>query len=189
MNRREAIYGLSVITGMALAGASSLLSSYTYAFREFLNDEDVQLFNEIGEIIIPATPDSPGAKTANIGEYIRIMIQDCTSNDDRIRFMKGWQQVQLLGKAKYHQNKLLALTDQEKMIYLTELDKHTFTSDNKSEAGLAIAAFAKIKQLTLKGYFTSETGATKALRFDPVPGNFIGMIPYKKGDKVWASSM
>jgi hypothetical protein len=43
-----------------------------------------------------------------------------------------------------------------------------------------------MKQLTLLGYFTSEPGATKALRYNPVPGKFEGCIPYKKGDKAWA---
>jgi len=103
--------------------------------------------------------------------------------------MKGWYQMQVLGKEKYHQNNLLSLSDEEKLKYLTELEKHSLIGEHKSDAELAIAAFAKIKQLTLKRYFTSETGATKALRFDPIPGKFLGVTPYKRGDKVWASSM
>jgi hypothetical protein len=45
-----------------------------------------------------------------------------------------------------------------------------------------------MKELTLLGYFTSEVGATKALRYVPIPGRFDGCIPYKKGDKAWALS-
>src|SRR3569832_1926625 len=48
--------------------------------------------------------------------------------------------------------------------------------------------FRMIKELTLLGYFTSEVGCTKALRYVPVPGRFDGCIPYKKGDKAWALS-
>jgi hypothetical protein len=44
-----------------------------------------------------------------------------------------------------------------------------------------------IKQLTILGYFTSETGATKALRYEAVPGKYDGAYPYKKGDKAWAT--
>ena len=47
--------------------------------------------------------------------------------------------------------------------------------------------FSLMKQLTLLGYFTSEVGATKALRYVAVPGKYEGCVPYKKGDKAWAT--
>ena len=47
--------------------------------------------------------------------------------------------------------------------------------------------FGMMKQLTLWGYFTSKPGATQALRYIAVPGRYEGCIPYKKGDKAWAT--
>jgi hypothetical protein len=47
--------------------------------------------------------------------------------------------------------------------------------------------FGLMKQLTLLGYFTSEIGATQALRYLAVPGKYEGCIPYNKGDKAWAT--
>jgi hypothetical protein len=46
--------------------------------------------------------------------------------------------------------------------------------------------YTMIKQLTLFGYFTSETGMKQTLRYLPVPGKYDGAFPYKKGDKAWA---
>jgi len=43
-----------------------------------------------------------------------------------------------------------------------------------------------LKQLTIWGYFTSEVGATKALRYNPIPGRYDACIDYKPGDKAWA---
>ena len=43
-----------------------------------------------------------------------------------------------------------------------------------------------IKQMTVWGYFSSEVGATQALRYVPVPGRFEGCIPYNEGEKAWA---
>lgn len=48
--------------------------------------------------------------------------------------------------------------------------------------------FTMMKQLTLLGFFTSKTGATQTLRYTAVPGKWEACIPYKKGDKVWATS-
>jgi len=45
-----------------------------------------------------------------------------------------------------------------------------------------------VKDLTVLGYFTSEIGATQALRFVEVPGKFEPCVDYKKGDKAFALS-
>ncbi|HRN58498.1 MAG TPA: gluconate 2-dehydrogenase subunit 3 family protein [Agriterribacter sp.] len=44
-----------------------------------------------------------------------------------------------------------------------------------------------MKELTLLGYFTSEIGATQALRYIAVPGKYEGCVPYTKGDRAWAT--
>lgn len=92
---------------------------------------------------------------------------------------------------------LLVALDKEAKDYQDAIDKRnsTLTEEqrNKSESKDSKAVedlphyFAMMKQLTLWGYFTSEPGATKALRYVPVPGRFEGCIPYKKGDKAWAT--
>jgi hypothetical protein len=52
---------------------------------------------------------------------------------------------------------------------------------------MILITFGMMKQLTVWGYFTSEVGATKALRYVAVPTRYEGCIPYKKGDKAWAT--
>ncbi len=44
-----------------------------------------------------------------------------------------------------------------------------------------------LRQLTIAGYFSSEIGMTKALRYEAVPGRYNGCITVNKGDKPWAS--
>ena len=47
--------------------------------------------------------------------------------------------------------------------------------------------FRMMKELALLGYFTSEIGCTKALRYVEVPGRFDPCIPYTPGEPAWAS--
>jgi hypothetical protein len=47
--------------------------------------------------------------------------------------------------------------------------------------------FRMMKELTIIAFFTSETGATKTLRYKAVPGKYQGDVPYKKGDRAWAT--
>lgn len=44
-----------------------------------------------------------------------------------------------------------------------------------------------VKALILTGYFTSQAGATRALRYELTPGRFDPNIPLRAGDKGWAS--
>jgi hypothetical protein len=47
--------------------------------------------------------------------------------------------------------------------------------------------FRMMKELTLLGYFTSEIGCTKALRYAETPGRFDPCIAYTAGGPAWAA--
>ena len=47
--------------------------------------------------------------------------------------------------------------------------------------------FRMMKELALLGYFTSEIGYTKAMRYVESPGRFDPCTPYAKGEPAWAS--
>ena len=46
--------------------------------------------------------------------------------------------------------------------------------------------FRMMKELALLGYFTSEIGYTKAMRYVESPGRFDPCIPYTPGEPAWA---
>ncbi len=46
--------------------------------------------------------------------------------------------------------------------------------------------FRMMKELAMLGFFTSEVGYTKALRYVESPGRYEPCAPYKKGDPAWA---
>ena len=46
--------------------------------------------------------------------------------------------------------------------------------------------FRMVKELTLLGYFTSEIGYTKAMRYVESPGRFDPCVPYTPGERIWA---
>jgi hypothetical protein len=47
--------------------------------------------------------------------------------------------------------------------------------------------FRMMKELALLGYFTSEIGCTRALRYVEAPGRFDPCMPYAPGEPAWAS--
>jgi hypothetical protein len=78
-------------------------------------------------------------------------------------------------------------TPQQRHDLLVDLDKESKDYQKKKKEDDPNHYFTLMKQLTLWGFFTSEPGATKALRYVAVPGRYEGCIPYKKGDKAWAT--
>jgi hypothetical protein len=81
----------------------------------------------------------------------------------------------------------MKITAQQKHDLLVKLDQEQKDyMKNKKDADPS-HYFRMMKELTLLGYFTSEIGCTQARRYVETPGKFEGCIPYKKGDKAFAS--
>ena len=46
--------------------------------------------------------------------------------------------------------------------------------------------YRTLKSLAVRLYYSSEIGASQELRYDPLPGDYIGDFPFKAGDRAWA---
>ena len=191
MNRRDAIGRVALIMGGTLIGAEFLLSGckpHGAATIANLFDEDhVAFMDEVADTILPDTASSPGAKAAKVGSFMAVMVRDCYEPADQAIFLKGIGKIDEASNKKFSKN-FMDLDASQKTALLTDLDKEQTAYSKTKKPKDPNHYFRMMKELTLFGYFTSEVGATKALRYVPVPGKFDGCIPYKKGDKAWALS-
>lgn len=197
MNRRELIKMIALATGTAFVGSNVL--AYTVLPAEDLTDtgfskDDVAFFNEVGEIILPRT-DTPGAKDANVGFIMAIMVADCYDPVQRQAFKDGIDSLKASAKGTYGKD-FLQLSPKQRLAVLSTLDQQASEQNSKMalaetqrpDVGLPLPHyFSLIKQLVLFSFFTSEIGATKVLRYVAIPGRYDGEIEYKKGDRAWAT--
>lgn len=182
MNRREALTATATLLGVTITGANLFLSGCTPGEKKIssLADIDTSLLDEIGETIIPESASSPGAKTSHIGQFMKIMVADCYTEAEQSMFVKGVRKINDLSIEKYSKP-FLELDHVEKFVLLSELDREAQAyGDYKNEED-PDHYFSMLKQLTLWGYFSSEPGATKALRYVPIPGRYEGCIDYDGG--------
>ncbi|MEN9697117.1 MAG: hypothetical protein RLZ56_538 [Bacteroidota bacterium] len=187
MNRREALSRVAILTGGVVLGADAFLSGCkTNTKGVSFSKEDVAFLNEVAETIIPATS-TPGAKEAKVGEFMTVMVNDCYEAKDQTIFMEGMKKLEEASKKMNSKNFMESSPAQRKSL-LEALDKEAKEYQKTAKPEDPHHYFTMIKQLTLSGFFTSEAGATKALRYVAVPGKYIGSYPYKKGDKAWATS-
>jgi hypothetical protein len=207
MERREAVKYISILLGGAVIGADAFLTgckSDTGKPNEW-RPEDVAYLDEIAETILPRTS-TPGAKDAKVGQFMTVMVNDCYEEADQKAFRDGMNKLNDAAKKKFDKS-FMIITPQQRHDLLVELDKEAKdyqrkVSDfnnkedekakgetvkgnlNYQKQHMAPHYFTMMKQLTLLGFFTSEPGATKAVRYIPVPGRYDGCVPYKKGDKL-----
>ena len=186
MNRREAVQSIALLLGGTIVGSSAFLSgckTNTGNERVF-SENDIAYLNEIADTILPATT-TPGAKAANVGQFMTVMVNDCYDEDQQKVFHEGMKKLQDEADKAYSTDfmKLDAQTKHELLVKLDTEQKPIPKTKKKEDPA---HYFRLMKELTLLGYFTSEIGATQARRYIETPGSFNGCIPYAKGDKAWA---
>jgi hypothetical protein len=140
------------------------------------------MLDEIAETIIPRT-DTPGAKDAVVGAFIARYAEACYEPAQLRSLEQGIGTIDARMRAQAGVGFLHASPAQRQSL-LAEIDLQARKHANESQS--ANHYFTLMKQLTLLGFFTSEPGSTRVLRYRPVPGKYKGCIPYKKGETSWA---
>jgi hypothetical protein len=191
MNRREALSSVALLLGGTIIGAEAFLSGCKTGENKLgaslaLTPDDISFLDEVGETILPTTASSPGAKAAKIGDFMKTIVNDCYEDKDQKIFLDGMQKLDAASKAKNGKS-FLESDEKQRHDLLVDLDKEQKDYGSKKKPEDPTHYFRMMKELTLWGYFSSEIGATKALRYIAVPGKYEGCIPYKKGDKAWAT--
>ena len=205
MERRALLKLIATATGTAMFAGSA------FAYKDLtpvplsatlFSENDVTLFNEMAEVIIPQT-DTPGAKAANVGETMAVLITDCYTSLLQKTFQNGIKTIEKLCQTRYGKA-FLQLDAQQRETLFTELDVEAKAANLANGVWQGVETgkpsqwepgtdeptphyFTLLKQLTLYCFFTSQVGATKVLRYVSIPGKYDGALPYKKGDKAWAT--
>jgi len=203
MNRRDALARVALLMGGAVIGADYFLTGCSPAstdkdkaqtkdtaakgpLKDVLNPEQTAYLTEVSDTILPATK-TPGAKAANVGAFMNVMVRDSYTPADQEIFTKGLTQLEEASQ-KMNGKGFLASTPAQRTALLTALDAEQKNYAKTKTPEQPNHYFRMIKELTLLGFFTSEVGATQVLRYLPVPGKYDGNVPYKKGDRAWATT-
>jgi hypothetical protein len=190
MDRRAALARMVAITGGAMIGSEFFLSGCRRADKQAarpFTPEDLAFLDEIGDTIIPAT-DTPGAKAVRIGAFMTTIVNDCYDNDSHAIFQRGLTQIDAASNKRYGKP-FVRCAPPQRVELLNALDGEQRAYTKQKSSDDPPHYFRLMKDLTLLGYFTSEIGCTKALRYIETPGSYNGDVPYKKGDRAWVNPM
>lgn len=184
LNRREALKSMVLMMGGTMVGANVILTGCAPEDRiEGLDfqEKDLAYMDEIAEAIIPTT-DTPGAKAAGVGSFMAMMVKDTYNKEQQEAFINGLNSLKKSFKDETGEN-FMSATVEDRTAFLNQLNQQLRNNPGSEDGPKYIGM---LKDLTLLGYFTSEIGATQALRYIETPGRYDPCIEYKEGDKAWA---
>lgn len=183
MNRREAVRR-TFLFGSAIAGTNlAILNQGCSTVRDgddtSFTDDQEKAVAEFADILIPDSK-YPGAKSAGVGPFIVMMINDCYPKDVQREFLGGLTRVEAISQTMFRKPfGVIARPERERVV-------KTLKDEAESEKGASLHFFKLINELAFLGYFTSEVGVTQALDYVPVPGRYDGCIPLADNQRAWA---
>lgn len=185
MNRRDLLKMIAATTGTAMVGGSALLSGCARVVAEpelSFSGADLALLDEMAETIIPRT-DTPGAKDAQVGQLMTVMVRDTYTEEEQKIFHSGLPKINAASQQAFGEP-FIALTPEQRHSLVSALDAEAkqYNLDHADRH-----YFTMIKQLTLFGFFTSEIAAKNVLRYMAIPGHYDPCLPYEEGDRAWAT--
>jgi hypothetical protein len=196
----------ALLGGAALAGGDRLLA---FSFDDealartmaqgvgAFSVSDIALLDEIAETILPETS-SPGAKAAKTGAFMALMVTDVYTDRQREVFRDGMKRVDAASVAANGVG-FMSASPAQRLVLLQTFDREQKAAmdarlpartnrapvpDNPPEEPAHY--FRMMKELALLGFFTSEVGCTKALRYIESPGRYDPCAPLAPGDRAWA---
>lgn len=177
LNRREAFGGLAVaaaaLTGLtptvALAQAGATWTPVA------LTPAQARALDAAAEAIMPAT-DTPGAREAGVAKTIDGWVKIYCDKADQAAIRGVLDLLDAEAKAAGASSFAQAAPAQQAAVL------------GKLNAETGRTPFQVLKDYVTTAFFTSRTGATRTLRYDPNPGPYRGCVPFGQIGRGWATS-
>lgn len=189
MDRREAIKRTAMIMGGLVFAPSAMGVLNGCRARpslewspELFSAEEAHLVSVLSDVILPAD-DTPGARDLGVPAFIEEMVHKVYTEENRTRFLEGLNAFDR--DAQDQMDSRFVDGTPEQRYEFAEGKNREAIEGTSGESGTPF--FLIFKELTMLGYFTTETGATQVLRYEAVPGRYEGCIPFEEVGRTWAT--
>jgi hypothetical protein len=193
MNKRQFLKGLSLAIGASaaahmVASGRAVEVALAYTPRDdtleqdgkVLNRDQLRTLHAVCTHVIPAS-DTPGAADLDVHGFMDNQLFHCHGEQEQERVRGILDTLDRQARASLG----AAFADSapsDQLVLLQALDSGQ-APFNSGETG----QFRYLKYGIAFGYYTTEVGATRELRFVPYPGGFKGSIPWSEEDRDYFS--
>jgi hypothetical protein len=167
VDRRSLLRTAILLVGGSLASVPSV--SFAQTAGRFFTPAQFAIMSEMAEIIMPRTG-SPGAKDAGVPEVLDALMTNWASDKRQAQFRALFDEV---GGAGF-----MNLDASGRVAFMRNFDA--------GKLRVWDPAYVKFKELVLTLYYLSETGATKELRYELIPGKWEPWTEISPDAPAWA---
>jgi hypothetical protein len=153
--------------GAALTRFNRKAEVFAGSSRRAFNAEQFALLEQVCEVIIPTT-DTPGAIVAGVPDFMRQILEEWGTEHSRAEIEGVLEAVEKLAWSRFGAA-FLELVPDRRLDVIKVFDGERLAVKDP--------AYAKFKHLVLVGYYQSEIGATRELRYELVPGAWRSCVP------------
>lgn len=191
INRRNLLAVGAIVTGAAITPAA-LWARVAKGETARASGTERRLLALVSDLTIPAT-DTLGAVAVKVPEWIELALAhgvDGSSDPSgvisaslRRPVHPGliWITQLRIDLDRQTGGNFMTAPRAKQFVALTALDTAAFAP------GAERSAWRVIKRLIVTGYYTSETGASKELRYEPEPGRFDPVVPVTSETRAFSS--
>jgi glucoside 3-dehydrogenase (cytochrome c) hitch-hiker subunit len=140
--------------------------------RRALRPDQSALVAAVADAIIPRT-DTPGATDVGVPAFIDVIVAEYYGEDERAAFLAGLDAIDSRAKATGGAS-FVDMMPEARTVLMDSLD---VPPDRQAPEA---RGWARLKELTVHGYFTSERVQKDVLKTVIMPGRFDGNAPMKR---------
>ena len=200
MNRRDALKGMSLSLGYAIA-APSVLSMLQSCNTEtsnwtpiFLTQKEATVMTNLIDLILPKTAASPGALDVNVPEFLDLYAYKVYDDERKTKYKKGIHAMIKELNVLDSDPSTLKTEDYDAMLtkYLksskAQQKKYGEETDENNHGALVFNALVGLRSSSMWAYKNSQKVGENVLAYDPVPGEQKGCVSLDDvtGGKAWS---
>jgi|TARA_Y100000991_G_scaffold210912_1_gene192716 hypothetical protein len=189
LERRDLLKGLAVILGAAISPACQRAAEVPAAQRMAgvarWSLEQRAIAHRCADLIMPAT-DTPSALAVGVGEFMDYVASVWLQQSELEELLAGLNGLQEEAQRQYTKN-FVDLSEMEQVQLLTQMETASSVLNASSQEELRSKVFARLKELTVVGYYSSEVGAKQERVYVPMPGRYDGYFKLNKVGRQWSS--
>jgi len=187
VSRRDVLAAL--LAGTVAAGvwtsasaAAALKAAGATASNPGLTATEMATLKAAADVIVPAT-DTPGAGEAGVPQFVAALVTHWMRPEEASFFRTGLSELDASAQARYHMAFAACSPEQgaalmQALRSASPYGGRTFSLTDRMLDPKA-PFYLRLRDLVVYGYFTSEAGSNKELRYLPVPGRFEANVDMK----------
>jgi hypothetical protein len=188
VSRRDVLAAL--LAGTALVGvwstpaaaAALQAAGASPAAGAGLTQAEMAVLSLAADVILPAT-DTPGAREAGVPQFVGAMVAHWMNPAEAAQFRAGLAALDASAQQRFQRGYAECTPEQgaEVMQALRASSPYSGRTFSLTDRILDAKApfYLRLRDLVVLGYFTSEAGSTRELRYLPVPGKFEANLDIK----------